>query len=108
MLCTVRARAIDITSCYNVSISGLVVDYDPLTFTQGVFSKNWLAFHLRCYLFLFFGVNLLFYIYNLFVYLLFVYLFICLFVYLLFVICYLLFVICYLLFVIFICILILI
>jgi hypothetical protein len=35
MMCTVRARAIDISNCVNVSIYGLVVDYDPLTFTQG-------------------------------------------------------------------------
>ena len=35
MMCTVRARAIDISQCVNVSIYGLIVDYDPLTFTQG-------------------------------------------------------------------------
>jgi len=35
MVCTSRSRAIAIDHSVNVSIYGLTVDYDPLTFTQG-------------------------------------------------------------------------
>ena len=35
MICTRRTRAIDFASCSNVTLRGLTIDYDPLTFTQG-------------------------------------------------------------------------
>jgi hypothetical protein len=35
MLCTRRTRAIDLVDCRNVTLRGLTIDYDPLTFTQG-------------------------------------------------------------------------
>jgi hypothetical protein len=35
MVCKVRSRAIDMTNCTNVAIYGMVIDYNPLTFTQG-------------------------------------------------------------------------
>ncbi len=35
MVCTRRTRAIEFRECRNVTLQGLVVDYDPLTFTQG-------------------------------------------------------------------------
>lgn len=35
MLCTKRMRALQIEQCENLTLRGLVLDYDPLTFTQG-------------------------------------------------------------------------
>lgn len=35
MICTRRTRAIEFAGCRNVTVRGLWVDYDPLTFTQG-------------------------------------------------------------------------
>lgn len=35
MICTRRTRAIDFFHCRNVTLRGLTIDYDPLTFTQG-------------------------------------------------------------------------
>jgi len=35
MVCTHRTRAIEIHDCSNLTLRGLTVDYDPLTFTQG-------------------------------------------------------------------------
>ena len=35
MICTETTRAITITHCTNVTLRGLVIDYDPLPFTQG-------------------------------------------------------------------------
>lgn len=35
MLCTRRTRAVAFSRCRNVSLRGLTIDYDPLTFTQG-------------------------------------------------------------------------
>ena len=35
MICTRRTRAIAFNQCRNVTLSGLTIDYDPLTFTQG-------------------------------------------------------------------------
>lgn len=35
MICTHTTRAITIMDCENLTISGLIVDYDPLNFTQG-------------------------------------------------------------------------
>jgi hypothetical protein len=35
MICTETTRALTITHCTNVTVRGLVVDYDPLPFTQG-------------------------------------------------------------------------
>ena len=35
MVCTKRTRAIDFAGCRNVTLQGLTIDYDPLTFTQG-------------------------------------------------------------------------
>jgi hypothetical protein len=35
MLCTDFTRAITFSNCKNVEVRGLVVDYDPLPFTQG-------------------------------------------------------------------------
>ena len=35
MICTETTRALTITRCTNVTVRGLVIDYDPLPFTQG-------------------------------------------------------------------------
>jgi len=35
MICTETTRALSIVHCRNVSLRGLVIDYDPLPFTQG-------------------------------------------------------------------------
>jgi hypothetical protein len=35
IVCTKRTRAIELLQCQNVTIRGLVIDYDPLPFTQG-------------------------------------------------------------------------
>lgn len=35
MICTRRTRAIDFAGCRSVTLRGLTIDYDPLTFTQG-------------------------------------------------------------------------
>ena len=35
MICTETTRALTITRCTNVTVCGLVIDYDPLPFTQG-------------------------------------------------------------------------
>jgi len=35
MICTETTRALTISDCTNVTIHGLVIDYDPLPFTQG-------------------------------------------------------------------------
>src|SRR5512133_2831486 len=35
MICTETTRALTITRCTNVTMRGLVIDYDPLPFTQG-------------------------------------------------------------------------
>ncbi len=47
MICTMRTRAIEMDSCRNVELDGITIDYDPLTFTQGVVTavdpgKNWI------------------------------------------------------------------
>jgi hypothetical protein len=47
MVCTKRMRAIMFDQCENVTLRGLTVDYDPLTFTQGKVvamseDKSWL------------------------------------------------------------------
>jgi len=34
-VCTRRTRAINLRACRNVTLRGLTIDYDPLTFTQG-------------------------------------------------------------------------
>ena len=35
MICTETTRALTITHCTNLTLRGLVIDYDPLPFTQG-------------------------------------------------------------------------
>ena len=35
MICTETTRALTIRGCTNVTVRGLVIDYDPLPFTQG-------------------------------------------------------------------------
>ena len=35
MICTETTRALTVTRCTNVTVRGLVIDYDPLPFTQG-------------------------------------------------------------------------
>lgn len=35
MVCMKRTRAIDFVGCRNVTLQGLTIDYEPLTFTQG-------------------------------------------------------------------------
>jgi hypothetical protein len=35
MICTETTRALTISNCRNVTVRGLVIDYDPLPFTQG-------------------------------------------------------------------------
>lgn len=35
MICTETTRALSITNCSNLTLTGLVIDYDPLPFTQG-------------------------------------------------------------------------
>jgi hypothetical protein len=35
MICTETTRALTVTHCTNVTVRGLVIDYDPLPFTQG-------------------------------------------------------------------------
>jgi parallel beta-helix repeat protein len=35
MICTETTRAVTITDCTNLTLRGLVIDYDPLPFTQG-------------------------------------------------------------------------
>lgn len=35
MICTETTRALTITRCTNITVRGLVIDYDPLPFTQG-------------------------------------------------------------------------
>ena len=35
MVCTRRTRALQFDECENVTLQGLTIDYDPLTFTQG-------------------------------------------------------------------------
>ncbi|HRQ74537.1 MAG TPA: hypothetical protein PK098_01315 [Phycisphaerales bacterium] len=47
IICEQLTRALEITQCENVTISGLSVDYDPLPFTQGVITavasdKSWI------------------------------------------------------------------
>jgi len=39
MICTETTRAITFVNCSNVTLKGLVIDYDPLCYTQGVISK---------------------------------------------------------------------
>jgi hypothetical protein len=39
MICTETTRALTISNCRNVSLRGLVIDYDPLPFTQGKIIK---------------------------------------------------------------------
>ena len=35
MICTETTRALSVSNCRNVTVRGLVIDYDPLPFTQG-------------------------------------------------------------------------
>jgi hypothetical protein len=35
LICTRRTRALEFNDCRNVTLQGLTIDYDPLTFTQG-------------------------------------------------------------------------
>jgi len=35
MICTETTRALTISNCRNVTLSGLTIDYDPLPYTQG-------------------------------------------------------------------------
>ena len=35
MICTETTRALTISHCTNVTVRGLVIDYDPLPYTQG-------------------------------------------------------------------------
>ena len=35
LICTRRTRALEFNDCQNVTLRGLTIDYDPLTFTQG-------------------------------------------------------------------------
>jgi len=39
MICTETTRALTITHCTNLTLRGLVIDYDPLPFTQGRISE---------------------------------------------------------------------
>ena len=39
MICTETTRAITFNRCNNVTLKGLVIDHDPLCFTQGVITK---------------------------------------------------------------------
>jgi hypothetical protein len=36
MICTTGAQAVDVVDCTNLTLTGLTIDYDPLSFTQGV------------------------------------------------------------------------
>ena len=39
MICTQTTRAITLTDCQDVTLQGMVIDYDPLPFTQGEIKK---------------------------------------------------------------------
>lgn len=39
MICTETTRALSVANCRNVTVRGLVIDYDPLPFTQGKIVK---------------------------------------------------------------------
>ncbi len=39
MICTETTRAITFNGCKNMTLKGLIIDYDPLCFTQGVITK---------------------------------------------------------------------
>lgn len=39
MICSDTIRALTIANCHNVTIRGLIIDYDPLPFTQGKITK---------------------------------------------------------------------
>jgi hypothetical protein len=51
MICTETTRALTISNCQNVTLRGLVIDYDPLPFTQGRIvampeDKRWIEFEI--------------------------------------------------------------
>lgn len=51
LVCTETTRALDLEDCVNLTIKGLVIDYDPLPFTQGAITalgddKRWVEFTL--------------------------------------------------------------
>jgi hypothetical protein len=51
IVCTKRVRALMLDHCQNVTLSGLTIDYDPLTFTQGKVTaiaddKSWMDIRL--------------------------------------------------------------
>ena len=51
MVCTETTRAVNISECTKLQLTGLIIDYDPLPFTQGRITaigpnKEWLEFEL--------------------------------------------------------------